>query len=181
MAGATARIRVPRIDHQAVVRARLTVVPRVRARARRVPFLAVIAAVLVAGVTGLLLFNTSMQQASFRASELETQAADLTAREQFLRTELERLRDPQRIAGQAERMGMVLPADSGFVDLSTGKVRRDPDPSIDAPRMRLYPLPPPKPSELNPPTIIVRPPAAERGQAERGQRRGSPDRAKEGR
>ena len=63
----------------------------------------------VGGVVGLLLFNTSMQQASFAATDLQQQADTLEARQQGLQMELSRLRDPQTIALKAQRMGMVLP------------------------------------------------------------------------
>ena len=66
--------------------------------------------VLLAGVVGLLMFNTSMQQAAFAATTMEQQAATLNAREQTLRMELDALRDPQRVAVKAQRMGMVIPA-----------------------------------------------------------------------
>ena len=81
--------RLPRIADYAVERARLTVVPRRQAPAPRMPFMILVALVLLGGVVGLLLFNTSMQQASFAASHLEDQAATLAAREQTLRMELD--------------------------------------------------------------------------------------------
>ena len=62
---------------------------------------------LLGGVVGLLLFNTSMQQVSFAATALEDQATTLTAQQQALQMELDRLRDPQRVAGAATRLGMV--------------------------------------------------------------------------
>ena len=79
-------------------------------RAPRVPFVTLVSLLLLGGVVGLLLFNTSMQQASFAATALEEQATDLSAREQTLQMELERLRDPQRVAEAAKRQGMVIPA-----------------------------------------------------------------------
>ena len=76
---------------------------------------------------GLLLFNTSMQQASFAASSLEEQARTLTARQQTLRMELDDLRDPQRVAEQAQQMGMVPAVSPAFLHLSDGKVVGVPD------------------------------------------------------
>ena len=55
-----ARTRVPRFAEAAVERARLTVVPRRATRAPKVPFVALVSLLLVGGVVGLLLFNTSM-------------------------------------------------------------------------------------------------------------------------
>ena len=75
------RVRVTRIAEEAVERARLRVVPRTRVRAPRVPFVMLVSLVLLGGVIGLLLFNTSMQQASFRATAMEAQAQRLHALE----------------------------------------------------------------------------------------------------
>ena len=83
------RTRVTRIAQEAVDKARLTVVPRVRSRAPRVPFMTLVSLVLVGGIVGLLLFNTSMQQASFTAARLEDEASVLAAREQALTTQIE--------------------------------------------------------------------------------------------
>ena len=107
--------RVPRPGAPATTRARLSVVPLRRTRAPRIPFLALVTLVLVGGVVGLLMFNTSMQQASFAESNLEEEAASLTAHEQSLKMELEQLRDPQRVARAAQAQGMVLPSTSAFV------------------------------------------------------------------
>ena len=115
--------RLPRIAEDAVARARLTVVPRKRQKAAKVPFVALVTLVLLGGVVGLLLFNTSMQQASFAATALQDQADTLAAREQTLRMELDVLRDPQRIAQQAQAMGMVPATNTAFIDLKEhGKV-----------------------------------------------------------
>ena len=53
--------------------------PRRRVRAARVPFVTLVSLLLLGGVVGLLLFNTSMQQASFAATSLEGQASTLDA------------------------------------------------------------------------------------------------------
>lgn len=116
------RHRVPRIAQEAVERARLSVVPRTRTRAPKVPFVTLVSLVLVGGIVGLLLFNTSMQQASFAATALEEEATNLAAREQTLQMELDELRNPQRVATQAQQMGMVVPAAPTFLTLGGGAV-----------------------------------------------------------
>src|SRR3954471_14810312 len=114
-----ARSRVPRIAEAAVERARLTVVPRLtRGRAPRVPFVTLVSLLLVGGVAGLLFFNTSMQQASFTATDMEDKVSLLDAREQSLKMQLEALRDPQRVAVQAKHLGMVPPSTPAFIRLS---------------------------------------------------------------
>jgi hypothetical protein len=150
------RSRAPRLADLTVARARLHIVPRVRSNAPTMPFLMLVTLVLVGGVVSLLLFNTSMQQASFAATELETQAATLTAREQTLQMELEDLRNPQRVAEQAQRLGMVLPTSSAFLDLSDGTVVEAGTATGPVAPLRLEARPPRKPAELNPPPVIVR-------------------------
>ena len=154
------RTRVTRIAQEAVDRARLTVVPRVRTRAPRVPFVTLVSLVLVAGIVGLLLFNTSMQQASFAASSLETQADTLAAREQTLRMELDELRNPQRVAMEAQQMGMVIPSAPVFLDLETGRTIGVRTPATRENAIQLLPPPPPKPAVLAPEPTVIEVPAS---------------------
>jgi len=148
------RRRVPSIAGQAVTRARLTVVPRRRTQTPRVPFVTLVTLILVGGVVGLLLFNTSMQQASFAASSLEDQARTLTAREQTLRMELDDLRDPQRVAEAAQQLGMVPALNPAFLDLADGTVVGEPTPATRADGVRIQPRPPRKPAVLSPAPIV---------------------------
>jgi hypothetical protein len=153
------RNRVPRFAEAAVERARLTVVPRRRTRAARVPFVSLVSLILVGGVAGLLAFNTHMQQASFAATAMEQRADALDAREQSLQMELEKLRDPQRVAVAARAMGMVPPSSPAFLRLADGKVLGDPAPAVAEDAVRVIPLPMPKPRNLRPEPVIVELPA----------------------
>lgn len=150
------RTRVPRLAGAALERARLTVVPKPRRRRTSpVPFLLVVSMVAVGGIVGLLLFNTSMQQASFAATSLQNQADTLLARQQTLQTQLDRLRDPQVIAIKAQRMGMVLPSSPAVLDLKTGRVLGSPAPAARLDTLRLLAPPPVKPAVLDPPAHVV--------------------------
>ncbi len=172
LSAARTRSRVPRIASAAVERARLSVVPRARTRAPRIPFVTLVSLVLVGGVVGLLLFNTSMQQASFAATSLEEQATSLAAREQTLRMELEDLRNPQRVATQAQDMGMVVPAAPTFLGLD-GTVRGESVPALPEDRLNLSPRAPIKPKILAPAPTIVKvtaPPPVPRDDGRRGRR-----------
>ena len=171
---AQVRARLPRIAEVAVRRARLTVVPRPRTRPRapRVPFVTLVSLILLGGVVGLLMFNTSMQQASFRAAALEQQVDDLTAQEEALDVELQGLRDPQRIASEAQQMDMVLPAGGPLViDQATGKVLGDAGQTV----LPGFQLPqtvpgPGRPASLDPDPIVVKPKVRNHG-APSGERR----------
>ncbi|WP_309649402.1 hypothetical protein [Nocardioides sp.] len=138
----------------AVERARLTVVPRRRTRAPKVPFVTLVSLLLLAGVVGLLLFNTSMQQASFTTTALQERATNLAAREQALEMELEELRDPQRLAAEAQRRFGMEPAGAPlFLSLESGKVtgeRGEP-----AERLDLVPDQPTRPGVLDPAPIVT--------------------------
>lgn len=138
----------------AVERARLTVVPRTRRRASKVPFVALVSLVMLGGVVGLLLFNTSMQQASFAATALQDQAQRLAQREESLRAELDELRSPQRVAEQARDLGMVVPTAPAFLDLRTGEVIGG-APARPEDHLRIEPAAPPKPAVLSPAPVVV--------------------------
>lgn len=160
MSTPAAQLRLPRIagriGEAAVERARLSVVPRRRTRAARVPFVTLVSLVLLGGVVGLLLFNTSMQQASFAATALTEQATNLEAREQTLIMELDALRDPQHVAEAAQGLGMVPAGPPAFLDLRTGKTIGKPTPATRDNRFRISDYPQALPHSLNPPPVIVK-------------------------
>ncbi len=150
------RIRAAAPGVQSALRARLTVVPRLRTRTSPLPFVTLVSFILLAGVIGLLMFNTSMQQAAFTATAMEQQAATLNAREQTLRMELDVLRDPQRVALKAQQLGMVIPASPAFLRLSDGKVLGTPAAATREDAIRLQPRPPRKPAVLDPAPNVVK-------------------------
>jgi len=159
-----ARSRVPRIAEAAVERARLSVVPRMAPRRPgRVPFVALVSVLLVAGVAGLLWFNTSMQQVSFTATALENRAEALQAQRQGLQMDVDALRNPQRVASAAKHMGMVPPANPAFIRLADGKVLGDPVPASVDNSIRIDPLPTRRPKNLTPKPVIEKLPAASVG------------------
>jgi hypothetical protein len=128
-------------------------------RAGRVPFVALVSVLLVAGIAGLLWLNTSMQQVSFTATALEDKAQALQAERQGLEMEVEALRDPQRVAAAAKHMGMVPPASPAFIRLGDGKVLGDPAPASVDDSIRINPLPTRRPKNLSPRPVIEKVPA----------------------
>ena len=151
---ANLRSRVTTLGDAAVEKARLTVVPGVRTRAPRVPFIVLVSVVALAGVVGLLLFNTSLQQAAFTEARLEDRAAATADREEALRMQLDDLRDPQRIAEEAEKLGMVVPASPVFLRLD-GTVVGTPKPASGDDRLRITPRPKAVPADLRPQVTVV--------------------------
>jgi cell division protein FtsB len=154
--------RVPRIAGAAVERARLSVVPRTRAvRAARVPFVLFVSVILLLGVVGLLMFNTSMQQASFAMDTYQDRAVSLAAREEQLAAELEELRNPQTLAVKAQRNGMVPPTCTAFLATATGEVTGQVCATVPDGRLALTDREPTLPAILNPPDTIVTVPSAD--------------------
>ncbi len=158
------RERLPRLADEALARARLTVVPRRRVRAARMPFVTLVSLVLLGGVVGLLCFNTQMQQASFAATSLEAQSDNLAAREQTLHDELQNLRDPQNLAAQAVGAGMVVAQSSCTVRLAEQTTAKGCVPADNANTPPLLPREPKKPAVLDPaPIVVTLPPSAATG------------------
>jgi len=159
-AKAGARTRVPRFAEAAVERARLTVVPPRRSlgrtQAARTPFAVLVLVMLATGVVGLLMFNTNMQQASFKATALQDQVSVLTAKEQALDLELDQLRDPQNLAIAAKALGMVAPSQPAFVRLTDGRVLGTPTPATSAESMRINSLPRARPDSIRRKRVIVK-------------------------
>lgn len=117
---APTRTRV-RIAHAVQRRAGLSLVPG-RTQAPRVPFAALVLTVLALGLVGLLVLNTSLQQGAFYARDLEERAQVLSERREALQLNVDRLREPQRVAQSAAGLGMVPNQSPAFLRLSDGKV-----------------------------------------------------------
>jgi hypothetical protein len=159
------RERLPRLAEDAVARARLTVVPRRRVKAARMPFVTLVSLVLLGGVVGLLCFNTQMQQVSFAATALEEQSTNLAAREQTLHDDLQELRSPQHVASLAQAAGMVVPQTACTVRLAARTTDQDCAAADPTSTPRLLPTPPRKPPVLDPKpyVVLVQPPPGSGG------------------
>jgi cell division protein FtsB len=152
---ASSRSRLTRMADAVAISDRLALVPGRRTTASRTPFVVLMVALLVGGVVGLLAFNTQMQQRSFAASRLQSEATSLTAEQQGLRMQLEKLRDPQNLAAAAKKLHMVVPTNPAFLMLATGKIVGDPLATTTGDAMAIRPPASPKPASLNPPAKIV--------------------------
>ncbi len=103
-------------------RPRLTVVPRLPQRTPRVPFVLLVVTLLAAGLVGLLLLNTALQRGAYVATDLRMDSAALVVREQKLELQVAKLAEPQRVAQEAQRLGMVQNDSPAFLSLSTGRI-----------------------------------------------------------
>ena len=174
MSQLTTVVRTSRPAAAAVERARLALVPVRRVDAPRAPFAILVFLILGAGVVGLLMFNTQMQQDSFYATKLQQQADRLTAEQQSLQLELDTQRDPQHLAARASALGMVQSATPSFVDLATGRIVGVPTQATQADRVTINPrLTNQVPSFVPPPLYVEVPakvPAKVRPAAKKGQK-----------
>jgi hypothetical protein len=102
--GSVARTVLPgRLDS----RSRLRVVPGRAARPRRAPFVVLVLLLLAAGLVGLLVLNTSLQQGSFDLTELEQQTAWRRDRQSELVGDVANRSEPGALARRARQLGMV--------------------------------------------------------------------------
>jgi hypothetical protein len=117
--GATARAFAP--SHWRATSLRL--VPTPGRRAPRAAFVTVVMLVLGAGLVGLLLVTTGMQQRAFVLFEMQGQVADLREQRQTLTAELAEREAPGSLARAATLIGMVPNDTPAFLDLESSTVR----------------------------------------------------------
>lgn len=110
MSSAAARRDRPAVAPVSAVRPGLRVVLGGRAAAPRAPFVVLVLLVLGAGLVGLLLLNTSLQQSSFELRDLEQETRLLRDRHAQLSQQVAQLASPDELARRADELGMV-PAD----------------------------------------------------------------------
>ncbi|MGW0229088.1 hypothetical protein ACWDWO_12300 [Actinopolymorpha singaporensis] len=106
-------------------RPRLRVVPKPEPQQSRAPFVILVVAILSAGLLGLLLLNTTVQQGSFTIHDLSRRTTLLEDRQAALEQQVAAMRAPEHLAGQAERLGMVPNTNPVFLRLSDGAVLGD--------------------------------------------------------
>ena len=107
--------------------------PPTRSRVGRGAFVALLVALLAAGLLGLLGLNTLLAQGSFRLHALQVQNKQLADREQVLRRDVEARQAPAALAAQAQTMGMVPGGPPAFLRLPDGAVLGDPKPATAPP------------------------------------------------
>jgi cytoskeletal protein RodZ len=97
-------------------------VPAVQPGIGRLPFLLILAGVLVAGLVGLLMLQTRVQEQSFEVRQLQTQATQLSYKQAQLEAEVQQKETPAEIARQATALGMVPNPYGVYIDVRTGSV-----------------------------------------------------------
>lgn len=115
----------------------LELVTPARSDAPRAPFVAVVVAVLAAGLLGLLVLNTVLAKDSFALHTLTTEGRALADREQTLSREVESLRSPQALAEAAEALNMVQAGPPAFLRLPDGAILGSALPALAPGEVRL--------------------------------------------
>jgi len=87
----------------------------------RPAFVGGVIALVVAGIVGLLLLNTVINEDAYRLQELRTQAGELDQSEQALADELTELNSPNNLEAAALRYGMERPDRVTFLYLPGGE------------------------------------------------------------
>ncbi|MFY0405818.1 hypothetical protein [Solicola sp. PLA-1-18] len=121
-----ARSRAPRTRPEP---RRLGLAPLRRNPVRRTPFVLTVVLIGAAGLVGLLVLNTAMQNRAFELSALQEKGDALAVREAALRAEVEALEAPEQVGGRAAGLGMVPNPTPVFLQLKDGRVVGDPAPA----------------------------------------------------
>src|SRR5690242_6976938 len=86
---------------------RLRATPPVPVSVPRAPFVALVLVVVVAGVVGILVLNTKINENAFRLSYLQSKQANLDQQEQQLNQQLATQEAPNNLAAEAAKLGLV--------------------------------------------------------------------------
>jgi hypothetical protein len=111
---------------------RLRVAPPAPVTVARAPFVAMMLVVVIAGVVGILVLNTKINENAFRLDALQRNGQVLDRKEDAMNRELANVESPGSLAAAARRLGLV-PADRpAFIKLPDGTVLGVPKPASAA-------------------------------------------------
>jgi hypothetical protein len=106
----------------------LRVAPPAPISAPRAPFIAVIIAIVVAGVIGILLINTKTNENTFEISKLQDQKTALDTQQQKLENQIAGYENTGNLDVAARRLGLVKADTPAYIRLPDGKVIGFPKP-----------------------------------------------------
>nr|WP_051722508.1 septum formation initiator family protein [Streptomyces albus] len=89
--------------------------PAGQSTAARTPFVLLVVLLLAGGLISLLLLNASLNQGSFRLSELRKETTELTDQQQALQEEVDAFTAPDALAERARELGMVPGGSPAFL------------------------------------------------------------------
>jgi len=112
---------------------RLRVAPPPPVSGPRAPFVALVLALVIGGVLGILVVNTKIAENAFRLDRLQKEQAALNVQEQELRQEIAQAEAPGNLAAEARKLGLVGGGTPAYIRLQDGKVIGIPTPAGGAP------------------------------------------------
>lgn len=95
----------------------------------KAPFVLLMVGLIVAGVVGVLVLQTKINEGSFRLSDLRATQAALDQREQQLEQQLDELSSPNNLRAAATRLGLVPAGDPAYLYLPDGRLIGLPQPA----------------------------------------------------
>ncbi|MBY8872777.1 YhcB family protein [Micromonospora sp. PLK6-60] len=108
---------------------RLRVAPPPPISVPRAPFAALIVALVVGGVLGILLVNTKINENAFRLEKLHEQQAKLDLDQQQLEKQIAEAEAPGNLAANARKLGLVESDEPAYIRLPDGRVIGVPQPA----------------------------------------------------
>jgi hypothetical protein len=112
---------------------RLKVAPPPPVTGPRVPFVALLLALVIAGVLGILVVNTKIAENAFRIERLKQNGAALDIQQQELQREIAQAEAPGNLTAAARKLGMVAGGNPAYIRLQDGKIIGIPKPGDGAP------------------------------------------------
>jgi len=92
-------------------------------------FLLLMAGLVVAGVVGVLVLHTKINEGAFHLSDLRANQASLDQQEQQLEQQLADLSSPGNLRAAATRLGLVPAGDPAYIYLPDGRIVGVPQPA----------------------------------------------------
>jgi hypothetical protein len=112
---------------------RLRVAPPLPVAVPRTPFILLILLIVVAGVLGILVLNTKINENAFRLHDLQQSQINLDQHEQQLKQQIANYEAPGNLAAAACRLGMVPAGAPAFIRLPDGRIIGVPQPAAGKP------------------------------------------------
>jgi hypothetical protein len=106
-----------------------TVAPPAPMALPRAPFLVVVVGLVIAGVLGVLVLNTKINENSFVLDGLQARQQAMDQQEQQLSRDLEEAQSPGNLRAAAKRLGLVPAGTPAFITLPDGKIVGVPKPA----------------------------------------------------
>lgn len=108
---------------------RLRAVPSAPRNRTKAPFVGLVAVLLGAGMAGMTLLNTILENRSRELLGLQREQTSLANQEAQLASDVNQLRSPRVLALKASDLGMVPAGRIGYIQLPEGQILGSPTPA----------------------------------------------------